>query len=206
MSMDTVDTSNNKSLGHLRKSYLKHLSLIWILWQWAWRGISMKIMPYDELRIFTFLKQPCGLPFHTLGVYLLLFCLSASPLCSPITSTFIFPSSHILGRIVPLDIRDQSKSQSKKDELISFPPVLRDMKSQDKSRTLHVTLSVPPFRCMALPNFPLHLSDCSRTLQFGNTEAGRLQRYSNSYCLNVWNKWCSANSQDMLVYIQDMSR
>lgn len=118
------------------------------------KDILVKIISCDGVKTYPFLNQSPGFPSHILGVHL--------PL---------FPSFHVLGRTAPLVIGDGFNAQSQKDELINLPPVLREMRTQDKGRTVHVTLSVPPLQFMVLPT---HHSDCSRTLQSGKTGARRL--------------------------------
>lgn len=64
---------------------------------------------------------------------------------------------------------DCSNSQGKKDELISVPPVLRDVSPHEKCRPVPVTLSAPLFYFRALPQilcFPFPIT------QFGNAKAG----------------------------------
>ena len=69
---------------------------------------------------------------------------------------------------------DCSNSQEKKDELISVPPVLRDVNPHDKCRTMPVTLSAPLFYFRALPQilcFPFPI------VQFGNAKAGGYRKF-----------------------------
>ena len=69
---------------------------------------------------------------------------------------------------------DCSNSQEKKDELISVPPVLRDVNPHDKCRTMPVTLSAPLFYFRARPQilcFPFPI------VQFGNAKAGGYRKF-----------------------------
>ena len=101
-------------------------------------------MHSNNLRTSSFSNHSPGPSSHTWGVCLALFDLS-SPLCIfLLPPSFTFPSHYLLGRIVALVMSDCSNSQGKKDELISVPPVLRDVSPHEKFKTAPVTLFVPP--------------------------------------------------------------
>ena len=128
--------------------------------------------------------------FLILWVSVRLFLVSQAPLCVfLLLPTLSFPSPYLLGRIVPLHMRDCFNSKSKMHELISLPLILRDMSLHEKCKTVPVTLSLSLFQFIALPQIlPLPF----QILQFGNSKARRLQRVSSIYHFNVWNKVGSA--------------
>ena len=128
----------------------------------------------NNLRTSSFSNYSPGPSSHTLGFCPALFDFS-DPLCIfLLPPSFTFPSHYLLGRIVALVISDCSNSQEKKDELISVPPVLRDVNPHDKCRTMPVTLSAPLFYFRALPQilcFPFPI------VQFGNAKAGGYRKF-----------------------------
>ena len=131
-------------------------------------------MPSNNLRTSSFLNHPPGPSSHTLGVCPALFDLS-SPLCIYLLPpSFTYPSRYLLGRIVAVVMSDCSNSQGKKGELISLPPVLRDVSPHEKCRTMPATLSARLFYFRALPQllcFPFPIR------QFGNTKAGGYRKF-----------------------------
>lgn len=96
----------------LSKSYLKSLSLARMLRAWAW---AMKIFWWKLCPVMNWQPLPS---WTNLLVLLLTLCVptpfcfvSQVPLCIFILPPiFIFPRFHILGRVVPLVMRDGSKA------------------------------------------------------------------------------------------------
>ena len=94
----------------------------------------------------------------------------------------LLTSPYLLGRIVPLCMRDCFNSQSKMRELISLPLILRDMSLPEKCKTVPVTVTVTILVYSPSPNPPFIIPDIE-VWKFKGKKATESLKYLSFQCL-----------------------
>ena len=118
----------------------------------------------------------------TLWVSALLSLVSQAPICVfLLLPALTFPSPYLLGRIVPLCMRDCFNSQSKMHELISLPLILRDMSLPEKCKTVPVTVTVTILVYSPSPNPPFIIPDIE-VWKFKGKKATESLKYLSLQC------------------------